>query len=182
MPLAWSTPLLPWLPISLEMLSRPRKSLTQCSCLSLPLSLGRKGRPREKHVPSCSGPYLHIDCLLFLTPEILPIVADARVRAKLHLHTGRIVPFRVQRISLVLGGTPARGLCRHSRRVSRSGSVSCWSVGRNSALHRDRDGWDKTVSSRIDRQELIESLSAFRDCVSTCDIDFTAELPTARPN
>jgi len=46
-------------------------------------------------------------------------------------------------------------------------------------LRHDGNGRDEAVSPRTDRQELIESLSTFRDYVSTCNTDFTAGLPTA---
>lgn len=139
-----------------EMLSRSRKSPPfRPRPLSRPLSpSSEKADLKRRNTVLLVRPYLHIDCIPFLTPEILPIVTDARarVRAKLHLHTGRIVPFRVQRISLVLGGTrPLPPLPKDlekrfviTRRCSKEFCVA------------SRFG----MKPRTDRQELIESLSA----------------------
>lgn len=73
----------------LEMLSRSRRSppLSLSLPLSLPLSSfplspsGEKaGLGRNTALCVRPRPYLHIDCLPFLTPEILPIVTDASAR------------------------------------------------------------------------------------------------------
>lgn len=88
----------------LEMLSRSRRNLP----VPLAASFPRAKRPGETR-SYASG--------ILLTYRLHPISharnianrngrASARVRARLHLHTGRIVPFRVQRISLVLAAAP----------------------------------------------------------------------------
>lgn len=148
MPLAWSTLLLPRLPI-LSRCYLVREKETPGSSLSLFASFPRAKRPASGETRSLrihSGPYLHIDYLPFLTPEILPIVTDARVR-------------ECERNCICIRGGLSRSACIgfHSSLAGRqlaafaidpkeprkAASLSRRGVARNSALHRDRNDRDK---------------------------------------
>lgn len=115
------------------MLSLAQAALGLPPPLYLHLSLGRKGPGGY----ACSGPYLHIDCLPFLTPEILPIVTggggDSRARA--HVNASAAT-----RNCICMWGGLSRSTCKGPRSSLAWGPFAAFDAASQEAKNGSADG------------------------------------------
>lgn len=99
-------------------------------------SPGQKERPASRERDPSERPYLHIDCLPFLIPEILPIITDAR-ESEIAFAYGTncpVPPCKGPRSSLTVSHStvskgPRKAVRYHARSRSEKFSIASHHIG-----------------------------------------------------